>query len=174
MWGGALFTVAKKNKKYKDRAMLSKIKTTIFVTGFLVFFVYTSSFAEMRSTNSEKVDLRTGPGESYSVKWEYGNGFPVKIVSKKGKWFKIQDFENDSGWINSSKLNKQPHAIVKVNKGKNKKISIRRGPGVKYDVIGQAYYGVVFEKQKQEKGWVKVKHESGLEGWIETSLLWGF
>jgi SH3-like domain-containing protein len=153
--------------------MLAKIKFTFLVTSILVFCVCTSSFAEMRSTNGEKVDLRTGPGENYSVKWEYGNGFPVKIISKKGKWLKIQDFENDSGWISSSMLNKVPHVIVKVNKGKNKKISIRRGPGAKYDVVGQAYYGVVFEKQKQEKGWVKVKHESGLEGWIEASLLWG-
>ena len=154
--------------------MLAKTKAISLVTNILLLFVCASSFAEMRSTNSDKVDLRNGPGENYSVKWEYGNGFPVKILSKKGKWLKTQDFESDKGWINAAMLNKQPHVIVKVNKGKNKKISIRRGPGSKYDVIGQAYYGVVFEKQKQEKGWVKVKHESGLEGWIESSMLWGF
>jgi len=154
--------------------MLAQIKFTILVTSILFSTICTSSFAEMRSTDGEKIELRTGPGENYSVKWEYGNGFPVKMLSQKGKWIKVQDFENDSGWINSSMLNKVPHAIVKVNKGKNKKISIRRGPGPKYDIIGQAYYGVVFEKKKQDKGWVKVKHESGLEGWIEASLLWGF
>jgi len=154
--------------------MLAKIKSTILLINLIFFFVFTSSFAEMRSTRDEKVNLRTGPGENYSIKWEYGKGFPVKIVTQKGKWIKIQDFENDSGWIDASMLNKEPHIIVKVNKGKNKKINIRRGPGNKYDIVGQAYYGVVFEKQKREKGWVKVKHESGLEGWIETPFLWGF
>jgi SH3-like domain-containing protein len=154
--------------------MSAKIKTTGIIITIFLLSICTSSFAEMRSTHGEKVDLRTGPGENFSPKWEYGNGFPVKVIAKKGKWIQIQDFENDSGWINASMLNKEPHTIVKVNRGKNKKISIRRGPGKKYDVVGQAYYGVVFEKLKQEKGWVKVKHESGLEGWVEASLLWGF
>ncbi|MBU4235408.1 MAG: SH3 domain-containing protein [Proteobacteria bacterium] len=154
--------------------MLTKIKTILYTIIILVLVVSTTSFAEMKSTSGEKVSLRTGPGEKYNVKWEFGNGFPVKILSKKGKWTKVQDFENDSGWVYTSMLNNKPHIIVKVNKGKNIKINIRSGPGPKYSVVGKAYYGVVFEKKEQKKGWVKVRHESGLEGWIEKSLVWGF
>ncbi|MFH2122156.1 MAG: SH3 domain-containing protein [Pseudomonadota bacterium] len=154
--------------------MFTKIKTIVYTTIILALAVCTNSLAEMKSTSGEKISLRTGPGEQYSVKWELGNGYPVKIISQKGKWTKIQDFENDSGWVYASMLNKEPHVIVKVNKGKNKKINIRSGPGTKYSVVGKAYYGVVFEKKEQKKGWVKVKHESGLEGWIEKSLVWGF
>ncbi|MDD3815712.1 MAG: SH3 domain-containing protein [Desulfocapsaceae bacterium] len=154
--------------------MLSKIKTILCTTIILLLVIPAISFAEMKSTSGEKVSLRTGPGEQYSVKWELGNGFPVRILSKKGKWTKVQDFENDKGWVNASMLNNEPHVIVKVNKGKNKKINIRSGPGTKYSVVGKAYYGVVFEKKEQKKGWVKVKHESGLEGWIEKTLVWGF
>jgi len=154
--------------------MLTKIKVPILATTILFLVLSTSALAEMRSIRGDKVNLRAGPGEKYSVKWEYGDGFPVKIISQKGKWVKVQDFENDSGWIYSPLLNKEPHIIVTANRGKNKKINIRRGPGVQYDVVGQAYYGVVIEKEKDKKGWVKVKHESGLEGWIEKSLVWGF
>jgi len=154
--------------------MVIKSKITILATSILILTLYTSAFAEMRSTSGENVNLRTGPGDEYEVKWEYGNGFPVKTLSQKGKWVKVQDFENDSGWIYSSLLSKAPHVIVKVNKGKNKQVNIRSGPGTKYNVVGKAYYGVVFEKKKQQKGWIKVRHESGLEGWIENSLLWGF
>ena len=154
--------------------MFTKIKTILWTTCILLLFFYTNSSAEMKSTSGEKVILRSGPGENYSVKWEYGRGFPVKIISRKGKWVKIQDFENDSGWVSTSLLNNKPHIIVKVNKGKNKKINIRKGPGTKYSVVGQAYYGVVFEKKEEKKGWVRVKHESGLEGWIEKTLIWGF
>lgn len=154
--------------------MLNKIKTILCTTIILLLALYTTSFAEMKSTNGEKVSLRTGPGEQYNVKWEFGNGFPVRILSKKGQWAKVQDFENDSGWVNTAMLNNDPHVIVKVNKGKNKKINIRSGPGTKYSVVGKAYYGVVFEKKEQNKGWVKVKHESGLEGWIEKTLVWGY
>jgi len=131
-------------------------------------------FAEMKSTMGEQTYVRSGPGENYSVKWEYGNDFPLKIITKKGQWVKIQDFENDDGWVKSSALNNGPTTIVKVNKGKNTKINIRNGPGSTYKVIAQAYYGVVFKKKEEHKGWIKVRHESGVEGWIEKSLLWGF
>ncbi len=153
--------------------MLTKIKTILFTTLILLLIFHTSSPAEMKSTHGKEVSLRTGPGETFSIKWEYGNGFPVKIITKKGKWVKIQDFENDRGWLPTSMLNNEPHVIVKANRGKNKKINIRSGPGTKYAVVGQAYYGVVLAKKEEKKGWVKIRHESGLEGWIEKSLLWG-
>jgi len=154
--------------------MLAKIKSSFFIASAILLIFYSSSWAEMKSTNSENVALHSGPNEKESVKWEYGNGFPVKVVAKQGKWTKVQDFENDGGWIQSSALNNEPSVIVKVNKGKNKKINIRSGPGPKYAVVGQAYYGVVFAKKGKNKAWIKVKHESGLEGWIEESLTWGF
>jgi SH3-like domain-containing protein len=33
---------------------------------------------------------------------------------------------------------------------------------------------VVFRTLERRNGWVKVKHEDGLTGWIERSLLWGW
>jgi SH3-like domain-containing protein len=154
--------------------MLTKIKNCLIIASALLFIFHSSSWAEMKSTNRENVALLSGPSEKESVKWEYGKGFPVKVVAKQGKWIKVQDFENDGGWIQSSSLSNEPSVIVKVNKGKNKKINIRSGPGPKYAVVGQAYYGVVFAKNGTNKTWIKVKHESGLEGWIEESLIWGF
>ncbi|MBU0960136.1 MAG: SH3 domain-containing protein [Proteobacteria bacterium] len=141
---------------------------------FIITFLATSALAEMGSVKGNKVQLRSGPGTTYSVKWEYGNGFPLKILSKKGDWIKVTDFENDSGWIHKDYVGSTPYMIVKVNKGKKKKINLRSGPGVGYKIVGRAYYGVVFETLGQEKGWAKIKHESGLTGWIKRSLLWGF
>ncbi len=146
----------------------------IFTTIVFLLCLSNSALAEMRSINGEQVNLRSGPGDEFNVKWEYGNGYPVKVLSHKGNWLQVQDFENDKGWIHSSLLSKESHVIVKVNKGKNKQINIRSGPGTKYKVVGKAYYGVVFKKTKQQQGWINVKHESGLEGWIQNTLLWGW
>jgi SH3-like domain-containing protein len=132
------------------------------------------AWAEMKSTTGEKTRVHTGPGENFSIKWEYGRGFPVKILGNKGGWSQIEDFESDRGWIQTTLLNNHPHVIVKVNRGKKKTINLRGGPGTQYKVIGQAYYGVVLIRKEQNNNWVKVKHESGLEGWTEKSLLWGF
>lgn len=150
-------------------------KKLIPLTLIILLLLFTSSaFAEMLSIAGERVQVRSGPGKQYSVKWEFGDGFPLKVLSKKGKWVKIKDFEGDTGWVYNTFLNSEKHMIVKANKGKKKKINIRSGPSTKYKKIGQAYYGVVFKSLEQQKGWAKVKHESGLTGWVKRSLLWGF
>ena len=157
--------------------MLMKTSQHTFKIILLLLFVLifsNSAFGKMGSVKGDKVQLRTGPGTKYPSKWEYGDGFPLKIISKKGNWVKVKDLENDTGWVFNKYISTKGHMIVKVNKGKRKKVNVRSGPGIKYKTVGRAYYGVVFETLGQKNGWAKVKHESGLTGWIKRSLLWGF
>jgi SH3-like domain-containing protein len=153
--------------------MLKKylVISTVFV--FLLLIPFTV-LARMVSVSGEDVNLRSGPGTNYSVKWKYGSGLPLKVIKKQGSWVKVEDFEKDSGWLHNDLLSNTGHMIVKVNKDKNKKVNIRSGPGTNYKIVGKAYYGVVFKTMKQQKGWAQVKHESGVTGWVKRSLLWGF
>lgn len=140
----------------------------------LVFSVSSANAITMLSVDGDDVNLRSGPGTKYQVKWEYGKGFPLKVHTHKGDWVKVSDFENDSGWIYRPLLSSKGHMIVKVFKDQDKRINIRSGPGTSYRIVGKAYYGVVFETLEQKQGWAKIKHETGLTGWIKRSLLWGF
>ena len=151
----------------------AKLKLIVSIV-FLSCFILSPAYAKMMSISGEKVQLRSGPGTKYSSKWQYGDGFPLKVITRKGNWVKVKDFENDTGWVFNKLLTRKPHMIVKANKGKKKRVNIRSGPGTKYKPVGRAYYGVVFETLTQEKGWAKVRHESGLTGWIKRSLLWGY
>lgn len=117
--------------------------------------------------------MRSGPGKQYSIVWELGKGFPVKILQRKNSWVQISDFEKDKGWIHSSLLSDSPHVIVKVNKNSSRKINIRSGPSTRYEVVGKAYYGVVFHVLEKKSGWAKVEHHTGVKGWIKLTLLWG-
>ena len=128
----------------------------------------------MVSVSGEKVNLRKGPSTRYPIIWELGKGFPLRVIGSKGKWYKVSDFENDVGWIYKNLVSSKPHLIVKVNKNSKAQINIRSGPGTKYKVVGKAEYGVVFETLQRRESWVKVRHESGLTGWIKRSLLWGW
>ena len=148
--------------------------TFLVLICILTLFISSNCLAEMLSVSGDNVNLRSGPGTKYQVKWEYGKGFPLKVIDKKGDWVKVQDFENDRGWIYKPLLTPKGHLIVKVFKNKNKRINIRSGPGTRYRVVGKAYYGVVFETLEQKNGWAKVKHETGLVGWIKRTLVWGF
>jgi SH3-like domain-containing protein len=155
--------------------MLYSKKIFVLIFTFFTVCMFTAlAHGQMLSVDGENVNLRSGPGTKYQVKWEYGKGFPLKVISKKGDWVKVTDFENDSGWIYKPLLSKKGHMIVKAFKDKNKRVNIRSGPGTHYKVVGKAYYGVVFETLEQQNGWAKVRHESGLVGWIKRTLVWGF
>ncbi len=142
----------------------------VFLFGFFVLFLTVSAAqARMMAINGTKVNLRSGPGQNYSVIWELGRGFPLRVLSSKGKWVKVQDYENDTGWVHQKFLDQKAHLIVK-----KKRINIRSGPSTRFRVVGKANYGVVFRTLERKKGWVKVKHENGLSGWVLRSLLWGW
>ena len=143
----------------------------------LLFFAGETSKAagiKMVSVAGEKLNMRKGPSTRYSVKWELGKGFPLRVIGSQGSWLKVSDFENDVGWVYKNLVNRSPHLIVKVNKKGKQRANIRSGPGTKYKIIGKAEYGVVFKTLKRGDGWVKVQHEDGMTGWVKRSLLWGW
>jgi len=146
--------------------------------GVLFFVLITASstlaLAKMVSVVGDNVNLRSGPGTKYSVKWKYGGGFPLKVLQEQGSWMKVEDFEGDTGWLYKKLTSRAGHMIVKVHKNQDTKVNIRSGPGTRYKIVGKAYYGVVFKTIKQQNGWAHIKHDSGLEGWVKRSLLWGF
>ena len=138
--------------------------------GLVFLLVFTSAaHAEMVSISRAKAKMRSGPGEKHPVKWELGVGYPLKVVSRQGNWLKVTDFENDGGWIYKKMVAKKPHVIVK-----DKKTVIRNGPGEKQRIVGNADRGVVLRTIKHRKGWVQVRHESGLTGWVRRDDLWGW
>jgi len=126
----------------------------------------------MVSVSGKIINMRKGPGIRYKVIWKLGRGYPLIRLHQKGKWLKVKDFEGDVGWVYGPLTNKRPHLIVKV-----KRVNIRSGPGRRYSLISQANYGVVFRTLKRRGGrlgWVKVRHKSGLTGWIKRKFLWGW
>jgi SH3-like domain-containing protein len=130
--------------------------------------------AKMLTIAADKVNIRSGPGEKYDILFQVGSGYPVVEVERKGKWYKVKDFEQDTGWVHESLLTNTPQLIVNTNKGSDETINIREKPLIKADIVGKAHYGVVFKKLKEEKGWAQVQHSSGLTGWIKRNLLWGY
>lgn len=146
---------------------------------FLIFFslVFTSTsaaLAEMVSIKGDDINMRSGPGTKYKVLWKLGSGFPLKVLRKKGRWYRVQDFEGSIGWIHRNVTSRKQHMIVKVNKKTKKRINVRSGPGTKNRIVAKAYYGVVFKTVEQKSGWVHIKHDKGVNGWVKRSLLWGF
>ena len=129
--------------------------------------------AEFYSIKSDKTSVRALPDPKGKVFWELNSGFPVELLKKQGDWIQTRDFENDSGWIHKSRLNKTGTVIVKANKNEEQSINIRSTPSLNASIVGTAYYGVVFSFLEKKDGWIKVRHDGGLVGWIKADLLWG-
>ena len=124
--------------------------------------------AQVVSVKKDGVNVRTGPGTNFPVYMELFQGYPLKVVEKKGDWLKVSDFENDSGWIFSSLVT--PGTTVIVNAKKT--INMRSKPNTSAQIVATVDRGVVLTKLSTQGKWVKVRHSQGTVGWIYSPLLW--
>lgn len=146
------------------------MKRLLLTVALITLSATAANAIHLVSIAGERVNMRSGPGENQAVLWELGEGYPLKVLATKGKWYKVSDFEGDVGWVYRKLVNRTPHLIVK-----KRVVNIRSGPGTNYRTIGKANYGVVFKTLKRNKnGWVQIKHENGLVGWVKRTLLWGW
>jgi len=121
---------------------------------FTLFFIPCVSFSQTVSVKKDNVNVRTGPGTEFGVYMELFKGYPLKVISKKGDWLQVSDFENDKGWIFSALV--VPGTTVIVN-GK-KTINMRSKPNTSASIVASVDRGVILTKLSSQGKWVKVKH----------------
>ncbi|MFH7321090.1 SH3 domain-containing protein [Desulfurivibrio sp. D14AmB] len=152
--------------------MISRRKFSLCLALLLAACLLVATAAQakrMVSVDRPKINMRSGPGTNHPIIWELGRGYPLMVIGTQGSWLRVRDFENDEGWVYQPLVGRKAHLVVKA-----KIVNIRSGPGTRYRVVGQAKYGVVLQTQERRSGWVKVKHENGLSGWVARDLLWGW
>ena len=149
---------------------IRKISASVSGVVAVLFFIAASqaAAAEYVSVQGDNVNVRTGAGTNYEVSMELFKGYPLKIVSTQGEWLKFVDFENDSGWIHQSLVTDGNTVIVNGNKN----VNMRSEASTNSSVIATVDRGVVMTKLETKGKWVKLKHSSGLIGWIYKPLLW--
>lgn len=50
-------------------------------------------------TDSDKCNVRSGPGTQYPVVFTVGDGIPFKVIERKNNWMRIVHADGDGGWI---------------------------------------------------------------------------
>lgn len=145
-------------------------RTCAFLTAGAACMIFaTSALAvEYVSVKTDKVNVRTGPGTGNPIYMELFEGYPLKVLSKKGEWLKITDYESDSGWIHASLVEKNNTVIINTNKS----VNMRSGPSTQNPVVADVERGVVMTKVSTKGKWLQVRHSSGTVGWIYKPLLW--
>jgi SH3-like domain-containing protein len=150
----------------------SSVLTRSFVllaTWSLLVFSQAASAQSMVSVDRNTVNLRSSDSTNSTILFELGKGYPLQVISRKGSWLKVRDFENDRGWIHRPLVGNTPHLVVKVNIA-----NIRSAPNTNSRVLGKVQYGELLRTLDRRSQWVRVQQESGAKGWVSRALLWGW
>ncbi|MGJ7543821.1 SH3 domain-containing protein [Variovorax sp. LT1R16] len=124
---------------------------------------------EMVSVARGEVSMRSGPSTRSEVQWALSRGYPLQVISRRGNWLQVRDFENDRGWVPRSLTARTPYHVVQ-----SRVANLRSTPGTKGRIVGKASRGEVLRTLERKGSWVKVRHGNGTTGWVAQDLVWGW
>jgi len=133
----------------------------------LVWLVAATAMAERLTVTAAVANIRTGPGTGYDVGWKVERYHPIRVVEKRGVWYRFVDYAGDSAWVHRSLLGKVPAVITR-----KKLCNIRTGPGQNNAVSQTIEDGIPFKLLRKKGRWLHIEHADGDRGWIHNSLVW--
>ena len=134
------------------------------------YFILFSSYANEEyflSLRNNEVNLRLGPSFDYPIKIIYKKKYlPVLVKDKSDNFRKIQDHENNSGWIHISQLSKKKSGITIED------IILYKRPTIYSKPLANIKTGRLLIVSKCKENWCKIKTEK-YSGWVKKSSVWG-
>ncbi len=120
------------------------------------------------SIKSGEVNVRSGPGERYPVKWKYIQpGLPVEIIAEWETWRKIRDWEGAEGWVHSALLSGKRSVIVVGDTR-----TLYRRADIDSPPVVRLKPGIVAEIEDCDRDWCRVEVRN-YRGWLRRGDVWG-
>lgn len=140
---------------------------------------------------AEKLNVRSGPAAGFPVVAVLGNGVQVEVTGRNSdaSWVRIRAVGAPEGWSSTLYLSQGisyaqvPVIAVQTEEGTQTFVpqafvttsfaNIRTGPSVGYSIVEVLPYntGMNLIGRNVDGVWVKVRLESGREGWISTTVI---
>ena len=155
--------------QYIPRSSILTRSFALLAAWSLLIFSQVASAQSMVSVDRNTVNLRSSASTNSTILFELGKGYPLQVISRKGSWLKVRDFENDKGWIHRPLVGNTPHLVVKVDSA-----NVRGLPNTNSRILGKVEYGELLRTLDRRSQWVRVQQESGAQGWVSRALLWGW
>ena len=134
------------------------------------YFIFQSVFANEEyflTLRNDKVNLRLGPSFDYPIKIIYRKKYlPILIKDKSENFRKIQDHENNSGWIHISQLSKKKSVITLTD------LILYNRPTIYSKPLVNIKTGRLLIVLKCKNDWCKIKSDK-YSGWIKKEEIWG-
>ena len=160
-----------------NNVMIYIIKiTNLILILFISFNIYAETglvtgfeLPRFVSLKSNDVNLRVGPSINYPIELKYiQKNLPVEIIDEFDVWRKIQDHENNKGWIHKS-LIKGERFILTINKNGNVKNIYNRPNG---KIVGMIKSNNIINLENCLIDWCYISHID-ISGWISKDSIWG-
>lgn len=126
----------------------------------------------MVSLGAQEINMRTGPGTRYPIKWVYTRkGLPVQVEAEFDIWRKIRDRDGESGWVHGSMLSGR-RTVEIVSRDEDKITVLHDKADDKSAPVLRAEDGVIAELLECDGDWCRLRIE-GKKGWAPRARLWG-
>ena len=121
------------------------------------------------SLKSNDSNLRVGPSKNYPIILKYiVKNLPLRVIEEYDDWRKVEDFDNNKGWIHKSLIKGYRSGIV--NSQEINQIEIyNTSDGV---IIGSIEVGSVVLLPKCKLNWCLINKDD-FKGWIDKKYIWG-
>ena len=120
------------------------------------------------SLRANEVNVRTGPGVRYPVKWVFmRRDLPIEIIAEFSTWRKIRDWQGTEGWVHRSMLSGKRTVIIT-----DAVQVMRREPSRWAPAVARVEAGVVAHILECGVEWCRVE-AGGFRGWVKHGQFWG-
>ena len=137
------------------------------ILSLCLIFTHVSSEEYFLTLRNEKVNLRLGPSFDHPVKIIYKKIFTCFAVKDQSDNFrKIQDHENNSGWIHISQLSKKKAGITTTE------MLLYKRPTIYSKPLANVLKGRLVLISNCKNDWCKVK-SGKFSGWLRKKNIWG-
>jgi uncharacterized protein YraI len=114
------------------------------------------------------VNVRTGPGTTYSILGQIRPGIKYNIVGQNGQWYMI-NFNGQTGYVYGPLTTVTSGSVPNIPPGQGLEakvtLNVRSGPGTGNPVIGVIYPGQVYLITGQQGDWYQIDYK-GKPGWV--------
>jgi len=137
--------------------------------GFSLCFTIHAQAAEFRSIAPLKAITYDAPSVESGKLYIMQQGYPVEVIVNLGAWVKVRDQRSGLSWIEGKDLDNKRMVLVTDN------ADIKAAESAEAKLLATVEKDVVLEllSPNINRGWVKVKHQDGIAGYIQSSAIWG-
>ncbi|NLU50745.1 MAG: SH3 domain-containing protein [Syntrophomonadaceae bacterium] len=157
------------------------------LTFTLVFLILVAGAAQAATgtITGSVVNIRGGPGTSYTKVGSITKGARVEVIKQSGGWYQIRFAGNRTGWVAGSLISVKSTASaatstpsraltspgVKVVQVTGSLVNLREGPGTTYPIIGKVTRGTVLTVVGTKNQWYEVLSPASPRGYISAGLV---